>query len=73
MDCIVHGVTKSQTRLSAFHSLTHSDLSNRVQLTSALPKSIFGGGGARITRMSFPSFSGDRKDYFHGPGKQEES
>ena len=24
MDCIVHGVTKSQTRLRNFHSLTHS-------------------------------------------------
>ena len=23
MDCIVHGVAKSQTRLSDFHSLTH--------------------------------------------------
>src|SRR5574341_228648 len=26
MDCIVHGVTKSQTRLSDIHSLTHSHL-----------------------------------------------
>ena len=24
MDCIVHGATKSRTRLSDFHSLTHS-------------------------------------------------
>ena len=24
MDCIVHGVAKNQTRLSSFHSLTHS-------------------------------------------------
>ena len=24
VDCIVHGVAKSQTRLSDFHSLTHS-------------------------------------------------
>ena len=24
MDCIVHGVSKSWTRLSDFHSLTHS-------------------------------------------------
>ena len=26
MDCIVHGVTKNQTRLSDFHSLTHSHM-----------------------------------------------
>ena len=26
MDCIVHGVAKSRTRLSDFHSLTHSPL-----------------------------------------------
>ena len=26
MDCIVHGVAKSQTRLSDVHSLTHSHL-----------------------------------------------
>ena len=25
MDCIAHGVAKSQTQLSDFHSLTHSD------------------------------------------------
>ena len=26
MDCIVHGVTKSWTRLSDFHSLTHCNI-----------------------------------------------
>ena len=30
MDCIVHRITKSRTRLSDFHSLTHS-LSNQAQ------------------------------------------
>ena len=24
MDCVVHGVAKTQTRLSAFHSLSHT-------------------------------------------------
>ena len=43
MDCIVHGVAKSRTRLSDFHSLTHSAQGNQapaLQLLSPLASTV---------------------------------
>ena len=41
MECIVHGVSKSQTRLSDFH-LTHQIVKNWTSMTSS-PKTSDGG------------------------------